>query len=277
MWRFCLAFMFSLVISVPVAVAQDRPLPNFSLEDLDNKLKSLESKAETDARFKDIYSRSEVDTKIQELRSASAQGASRSEIDARIGDLQKIFDAAEQRNSVWRSDLEKRVVALETKAPPISPWIAVFISIAAAAVSGFGIYWSYRTANSVAADNRAEGRRTAQEARADAIVNAWQGLSGKIGRALGLFRNPDAILDPNGSPNSENYELLVELGNWYDRMAEQWRSGSADTTVLRSAGLKRQAEEFWKGLEIVEAKLSGIRTQMTDWNNLRWLATTPDA
>jgi hypothetical protein len=273
----CAAILFSFLIVAPIARAQDQPLPAFSLEELDNKLKGLESKAEADARFKDTYSRSDIDAKIQDIRNALAQGASRSELDARISDLQKIFDSTEKRNSGWRSDVEKRVSVLENKAPPISPWIAVAISALALCASGFGIYWSSRTSNRVAEESREEARRAAREARADNLVNAWQGLSDKVSNALGLFEEPGAMHNADGSLNTPHYNLLIGLGNWYDRMAAQWRNGSADPEVLRKEGLKIQVEEFWKGLAKIEAVLPDIRQQMDDWDNLQWLATTPGA
>jgi hypothetical protein len=271
------AILFSFLVAAQNVWAQDQPLPPFSLEELDNKLKGLESKADADARFKDIYSRSDVDAKVQDLRNAIAQGASRSELDARIGDLQKIIDSTEKRNSDWRSEIDKRVAALENKSPPISPWIAITISALALLTSGFGVYWSSRTSNRVAEASREENRRVAREVHADSLVTAWQGLSDKISKALGLFEDPGAMRNADGSLNSEHYNLLIDLGNWYDRMAAQWRNGMSDAEILRTEGLKTQAEEFWKGLEKIEAVLPDIRQQMNDWKNLDWLATTPTA
>jgi hypothetical protein len=273
----CLAALFCFFIC-SVAAAQDQPQtqPTYSKEELDSRLKDLETKDDVAGRFAEVYKRAEVDSKLTDLRNALSQGASKAEVDARIGDLQKVFDATEKRNSDWRSDIDRRVSVLENKSPPVSPWLALGISAAAALLSGFGIYWSARTAKGVAETSREETRRVAREVRADSLVTAWQALSGRIGQALGLFRSPDLILNPNGTTNTENHALLVELGNWYDRMAELWRNKTADPDIVRAAGLKAQAEEFWKGLETVRVKLPDLQTQMNAWNNLNWLATTPD-
>src|SRR5690348_17462851 len=157
----CLAVLL-LCFICPIATAQDQPQPTYSKEEIDNKLKRQAPRDDVESRLQDVYKRADIDSKLsdlrnalsQDLRNALSQNASKGEVDARIADLQKIFDATEKRNSEWRSDIEKRISTLEDKSPSVSPWIAIGISLAALVMSAFGIYWASRTSKKIAEASR---------------------------------------------------------------------------------------------------------------------------
>jgi hypothetical protein len=257
-------------------LAQDQPAA-YSKEEVDAKLKDMESKADTDARFRDVHKKSEIDGQFEDLRKSISQNASKSDVDARIVDLRTAFNSllsvAEQRNAERKADLERQIDAVASKIPTFPPWIAAAISAFAAVVSIVSIIVAYSNVSRAAA----EARRAAREARADGVIEQWQGLSTKVGQARGLFRNPNQLLNPDGTPNLNNYALIAEIGNWYERMANQWRHSTADRDVLRKNGLRRQAQEFWNGVQGALTTLPDLATQITDWTDLHWLATNPDA
>jgi hypothetical protein len=278
----CLAVLL-LCFICPIATAQDQPPPTYSKDEIDNKLKGLAPRDEVESRLQDVYKRGDIDSKLsdlrnalsQDLRNALSQNASKGEVDARIGDLQKVFDATEKRNSEWRSDIEKRISTLENKSPPVSPWIAIVISLAALAMSGLGIYWSSRTSTNIAGANREETRRAAGVAKAGELVTEWQALSSKLSDASALFKNPDLIIEPK--TRTKHLNLLVDLGNWYDHMAALWRNKTADAEALRVSGLRKEAVTFWDGVHIALGKAPELQEKIDAWDNLNWLVTTPNA
>src|SRR5262249_55433265 len=210
--------------------------------------------ADTDARFRDVYKRGEIDAQINALQNLISQNASKVEVDAK------------------KADLEKLIAATDSKIPTFPPWVAALISGIAVLVSIGSIVSSTAIANAA----KDEGRRATREARAYSLIAEWRTLSEKIGRARDLFEHPEKLIS-NGSPNKANYAILVDVGNWCEGMSEQWRAGTIDTDVLRRSGLKGEAKQFWDGLQIAKTKLPNLDKQIADWQDLRWLATSPDA
>lgn len=282
------AFTVSILVS-PALIAQDQPTSTYSKNEIDAKLNDLESKSDADARFRDVYKRDEVDRRIGDLRNLISQNATKADVDAKIADVQKAFktalDSSEATNAQRKADLEKLIAATDSKIPTFPPWVAVVISALAVAVSIFLGNQARITSTNLATEakntstrlaNEAkdEARRSVREARAYSVIAEWRGLRTEIGRALDLFLNPNKLV-LNGAPVKPNYAILVDVGNWYDGMAEQWHSGTTDSDVLQRNGLKEQAKEFWDGLQAARTTLPDLDRQIAAWTNLQWLANQP--
>ena len=265
-----------LILTTPGAWAQDQS--TYTRNEIDTKLNVLESRSEADARFQDVYKRDQIDQQLAVLRNLISQGDSKADVDAKIADVQKDFksalDASNASNVQKKADLEKLIAATDSKIPTFPPWVAVVISLFAVAVSIFLGNQSRITSTTIANDGKEEARRSVREARAYSVVAEWRGLSEKIGRARDLFQHPDKLVS-NGAPVKPNFAVLVEVGNWYEGMAEQWRSGTTDNGVLQRNGLKDQAKEFWDGLPAAKTTLPELDQKISDWTDLQWLANQP--
>lgn len=273
----CLTVLFFLLSVSSSLLAQDQPAATYNKEEIDAKLKDLESKADTNARSRNVHEKSEIDARFEALQKSISQNAPKTDLDAKIVDLRTAFNGllsvAEQQNLERKADLQRQIDAVASRIPTFPPWIAAAISAFAAAVSIVSIIVAYNNVSRAAK----EARRAAREARADGVIEQWQGLSAKISEARGLFSNPKELLNPDGSTNLNKYALIAEIGNWYERMAYQWRHSTADQDVLRKNGLRRQAQEYWSGVQGALATLPDLAIQIADWTDLQWLATNADA
>ena len=268
--------LFVLVVSSTVD-AQDQPTSSYTKDEIDNRLKDLESKADAGSRMGEFYKRGEVDALLGDLRKSISQSATKTDIETKIDDAQKVFkaalEAAERRNSERKSDLEKRIETVESKIPSFPSWISAAIAALALVVSIASAVVSYTNVNRGAE----EARRAVREARADSMIEQWQGLADKIRQVRGVFSDLDHLFNQDGTPNLQNYALIADVGNWYERMADQWHHSTADRDVLRRNGLKNQAQEFWTGVLAASGRLPDLTAQIADWTELRWLATDPAA
>ena len=278
MFKRILSFAFSLLLLAlisPVVAAQDQtdqPAPGYSKPEINSKLGDFEKRTDADARFREVYRRDEVDALIRELRNLISQNASRAEVDAKIADvkntLTRALDAAEQLNQQRKTDLDHRIAATDEKIPTMSPAAPLVVSLILAFIS----LW---VSLSIAEKTRDSARLAVREERAYGLVAEWRSLAQKIGRTRDLFSTPGQLRNPDGTTILENYAVIVDVGNWYEGMAEQWYAGATDIDVLRRSGMKDQAKEFRDGLHNARQTLPALDSQIRDWTDLERLASQP--
>jgi hypothetical protein len=276
------AILFLVLLAPTLAVAQNQPASTYTKDEIDTKLKDFESKTETDNRFRGLYTKDEIDNQLKELRDLIAQNSSKTYVDTKIAEAQKAFkdglDSADKINLERKADLGKLIDATDKRIPSIPPWVAILvsglISIGAVIASVMMGNKSVRTSTAIAAASKEEGQRAIKEARAYSVIAQWQTLSANISRTRDLFANPGKLVDASGNPNKINHAILVDVGNFYELMAEQWRNGTTDIRVLERNGLKDQAKEFWDGLQVARTTLPALDTQIADWTELQALATS---
>jgi hypothetical protein len=192
--------------------------------DTDKKLDALKSfvSVDTDAKVDALkrsllggsYSKAEMDTKLASLTS----------------DTDKKLDGLGQREATDIKVIEAKI--------PTAPWYANAL-LAAVCSLLVSLWVSNKSADRSEAQKDAERRVDASEQ----IVDHWVADTERVANAEHLLKSPNEL------QAASNKNVIIGLGNWYERVAERWLDGRVDTSILEAHNLKQIMSEFWAKLE----------------------------
>jgi len=241
------------------------------------------------------YSKGEMDAKLQQLQSGLiSQTVSRSELDAKLADMRdyigRLLGDSEKRAAAREVLLAKQfraapsgVSPVAASAPPtenaalpatapwkgISPWAGVIVALAASVLSICIAFWQASRA-------RIRAGKQIKRELALQLLDEWTKKNSDVVEVFGALTSPDYLLD------GALYRMLIEVGNWFDKLAGLWKKGIVDEAILKEHGIDENARQFWAALVNAKQNLpknwdgeARFSRLLSDWNNLRYLAGTP--
>jgi hypothetical protein len=213
-------------------------LRNDVTAEIDAKLSAIKSFLEADLDKKlDAYKSSvmtDTDKKLDALKSnLQASTYSQKAIDDKLSAI--ATDTSNKVNDLGQRE-EAEIKALDGKIPS-APWWG-------GAVLGaiFGALASFAVARYSAGLLDAQRRMDA----ADTLIDEYITISDKAAAARDLLKNPNKI----GTDTDKN--VIINVGNWYERVADKWLNNRADPAILESNNFTEILLEFWNSVEALK-------------------------
>jgi hypothetical protein len=253
-------------------------------------------------RAADPYSNADIDAKIAELRRAlDAEYASRVAAEAKVQvslavlpvELkgseqanQNAVKAAEMGASSSADALGKRIdqvaalddvklQALSGKLPT-TPWYAS--TLLGAILGALAAFFSSAF---FAQQTRSENDRLRRRDAANDMCEQWRNMQGTVANALFLVGHPDRLVDP------VSRNVVIDYGNWLNRLGVRWRLGDVDLPYLKTENLDGIVRDFWARIDAACAALrasaapdqiaaaAAIEDKKRGWTAFQWLASQP--
>jgi hypothetical protein len=234
-----LAILMTLIIP---AAAQSQNAQTYSSADVDSKLETLRANvsAEIDAKLNAIKSsvETDLDKKLDALKSSLSTDTT-SKLDALKSSLQASSysqKAIDDKLSALGQREEAEIKALDSKIPTAPWWGAAVLGAILGAIFG--------ASSSFAVARYSAGRLDAQTA--DTLVDEYVAIFDKAAATRDLLKNPNKI----GTDTDKN--VIINIGNWYERVADRWRSHRADPAILESNNFTEILLEFWNSVEALK-------------------------
>jgi hypothetical protein len=207
------------------------------------------------------YSNQDIDTKLEALKSSITEtNAARAGADARVDAAIAALTAKIDTNA--RLDDEK-LDALKERIPTTPWWINPLFAAALALASSW--YFDRR--------NRADSDRRRRTDAAISLCDQWADRQKLVANALFLLKDPARLVIPS------EHNVVIDHGNWLERLAQRWRANLVDQNYLERQGFLERAREFWTQFERAKQTLDSRPGNTVDlsidqqgWPNLSWLA-----
>ena len=83
---------------------------------------------------------------------------------------------------------------------------------------------------------------------ADTLIDEYITISDKAAAVRDLLKNANKI----GTDTDKN--VIINVGNWYERVADKWLNNRADPAILESNNFTEILLEFWNSVEALKKR-----------------------
>ena len=162
---------------------------------------------------------------------------------------------------------EAELKALDSRIPT-APWwggpvLGAILGALSGALASFGV--ARYAAGAVARDaaERSEAQRRTDAA--DALIDQYITIPDKVAAARDLLQNSNRIR------RDTDKNLVINVGNWYERVADRWLHKRADPTILKDNKMDEILLDFWNSVEALKTARPPIdfTEQQGNWPALR--------
>jgi hypothetical protein len=143
---------------------------------------------------------------------------------------------------------------------PTAPWwggpvLGAILGALSGALTSFGV------ARYAAGKSEAQRRTDA----ADALIDQYITIPDKVAAARDLLQNSNRIR------RDADKNAVINVGDWYERVADRWLHKRADPTILKDNKMDKILLDFWNSVEALKTARPPIdfTEQQGHWPALR--------
>jgi Skp family chaperone for outer membrane proteins len=220
------------------ALKSDLQASTYSQKDIDGKVSAIttDMNNKLDALKSNTYSQKVIDDKLS---------ATTTDTNNKVNDLG-------QREEAELKALDSRI--------PTAPWwggpvLGAILGALSGALTSFGV--------ARYAAGKSEARRRTDAA--DALIDQYIMIPDKVAAARDLLQNSNRIR------RDADKNLVISVGNWYERVADRWLHKRADPTILKDNKMDEILLDFWNSVEALKTAHPPIdfTPQQGHWPALR--------
>ncbi|HUO53550.1 MAG TPA: hypothetical protein VMU18_02325 [Rhodoblastus sp.] len=226
--------------------------------DLDAALEAFGKSQASTLASKDEVSRGLAQLReelMQRLQSADKAAADREK---------EISDKIEAHAKSDADQMQKLRATEETD----KPWwrSALFVALVPALISA-GVAFAVARQNLAASRDQQQKsvedlRQQQKKALARELSSRWQDKEDEVAKAFWVLEHPNELADA-GQRNR-----VTKIGNFYNHIAQQWRSGAADAADLEQENFRALFDNFKQALEKAHGQGADVKALVDTWPSI---------
>ncbi|MBV8753609.1 MAG: hypothetical protein JO328_12195 [Hyphomicrobiales bacterium] len=268
LFRRALIFALLLLASIAPSAAQVQPPTPDATAEIDAKLNSLKSDI-----LGSTYSRTAIDERIGRIE--AQLGSLKQTLDKIDTDLRDTARMLNSRMDTEASYQQTLIKSIDARVSGVPWWwsvgLAAFLSfIVSGTIAEYGRRKSVAQSVAQSAAQRAADHAQRVADQTNLAIDDWLSSAGTFANVSHFFTHSDELVN-----NNVNMNIIIGVGNWYERLAQKWLAGDVNGVELEANNIRNEMRDFWRGLENLKIAKPPVdfSPQQKEWQSLQQLAT----